>query len=188
MTWRLYFFVANPVSGTCGRIFQMSPRHSGCRQNLNYMICSTFYKSIYGLPHQRTGIASLSCLFTKSHQRKLSFQRISRAFRAVLGRFCGFRTRKNSWFSRPEVPVRALRRFQNSNFRRFQTLVFVLKTCLFPAVRASLSRDKGLTGVQRRPCCNAVRAPLRPRKALTARRQRFRRFPAARLWSVCDYE
>ena len=54
MTWRLYFFVANPVSGTCGRISQVSPRHSKCRQNLNYMICSTFYKSIYGLPLQHT--------------------------------------------------------------------------------------------------------------------------------------
>ena len=180
----------------CGQsgIWNMRPHISGEPTSLKMPAEPKLYDLQHILQiHIRTSTSAYrtalpSCLFTKSPQRKLSFQRISRAFRAVLGRFCGFRTRKNSWFSRPEVPVRALRRFQNSNSRRFQPPVFVLKTCRFPAVKASLHRCGAAFVVWRRPCCNAVRAPLRPRKALMARRQRFRRFPAARLWSVCDYE
>lgn len=65
---------------------------------------------------------------------------------------------------------RALRGFGNGDFGRFLVADFVRKRCCFFAVRASRGCDKGLIGVQRRPCCNAIRAPLEGREGLAGGR------------------
>ena len=90
-------------------------------------------------------------------------------FEGFPGHFGGFMDAEMRAFPCPRAPGRALRLFQNEESGGFVMPENVRKSSRFSAVRASRGYNGAALVVQRRPRELAVRAPLQPREALTAK-------------------
>ena len=118
--------------------------------------------------------------FVSAHFRNLS--------EAVMALRPWFPPMSSNCFFAHHDAVRALRLLWSRENAGFRVVDFVLKSYRFSAVRASRHCNNGLVAVRRRPRCNAARAPLQPRKALTAQPQQSRRCSTELPLFVSGYE
>ncbi len=142
---------------------------------------------LYVKPAASAGFTNILFLQNYVH-KKLHFSSFSGHFYRRKALPATSRHAPQTGFRPHRTPIRPLRLFQNSNSRRFLSSVFFLKTYRFSAVRPSRGYSGAAFVMQRRPRCNAVRAPLQPREGLTARPAQLRRFTTEQPWFVYDYE